>query len=154
MTLRVVLIGCGSNKMVTAGPVEAGDLYTSTYFDLKRQYAERADLGYVLSAKYGMIHLEEAAETYERTIDDVEAELWAAGIIAKLARIVEYRMRHDDVEDVTVEVLAGRDYVEPLREILEWGEGYAVRFPFDDTAGIGEQMGWLSDEIGAAEGSA
>lgn len=155
MTNRIALIGCGSNKIVTSGPVAARDLYTSTYFDLKRRYAERADLGYVLSAKYGLAFLGEAVETYERTIEDVDAEMWAADVIAQLSDMIEYKMfrveEWDPDEEVVVEVLAGRDYVEPLRELLEWGDAYSVRFPFDDTDGIGEQMSWMKDEIEAQD---
>ena len=154
MTNRIVLIGCGSNKIVTSGPVAARDLYTSTYFDLKAQYAERADLGFVLSAKYGLVCLEEAVETYERTIDDVDAEMWAAEIMAHLARLIEWKIwrieEWDPDEDIVVEVLAGQDYVEPLRGFLGLGGFYEVKYPFDETSGIGDQMGWMKDEIEGA----
>lgn len=49
-------------------------------------------------------------------------------------------------------MLAGQDYLEPLDGALAHLPN-EIEYPFEDTGGIGEQMGWLKDEIEAAENS-
>lgn len=149
MTARYALVGCGASKIVTAGPVPAKDLYTSTYFAKKREFAERhCDAWWVLSAKHEAILSDATIQTYDRTMDDVQVEGWA--------RSVRVTLHHCDAkwvgEDSELVVLAGRDYVDPIRDELERmdsddGLGVSVRFPFDDTSGIGEQLSVLNDLI-------
>lgn len=75
-------MGCGQQKQDTEEPVPAGELYTSTYFQLKKDYAEarsqpaeESELGWsILSAKHDILfpHLE--VEPYDTTIEDLEQQ--------------------------------------------------------------------------------
>lgn len=158
-----VLIGCGTSKMVTSGPVPARSLYTSTYFRMKADYAERrSDIGCgILSAKYGVVGFQTGIETYDMRLGrDVDPCLWARRVVRDLGlghRIPDVKPDPGAIEAPicqadTLEILAGREYVEPLKEIglFEAWDG-EICIPFEEEpearGGIGFQMGWLSDEI-------
>ncbi|WP_424016164.1 DUF6884 domain-containing protein (plasmid) [Halorientalis pallida] len=75
-----MLVGCGDAK--TDEPAEARDLYTSSYFVLKRRYAEaavqwartadrRANAWAVLSAEHGILPARMEIEPYNTTINDL-----------------------------------------------------------------------------------
>ncbi|RLM41454.1 hypothetical protein DVK00_19590 [Haloarcula sp. Atlit-47R] len=77
---RFVLIGCGDAK--TDDPAEARDLYTSSYFAVKRSYAEaavqwartadrRANTWAVLSAEHGILMPRQTVAPYDATIEDL-----------------------------------------------------------------------------------
>lgn len=145
---RVAIVGCGSQKLDLSGdkgPVTIARLYTSNYFELKREYAkECCDDYYILSAKHGFVppgfYVE---ERYDLTISDLEGderEVWLAEVRGELERFGELQ------PETTLVLLAGRDYVDPLRSTLAELPN-DVEYPFDDTSGIGEQMGWLKEEI-------
>ncbi|AEM58778.1 hypothetical protein HISP_16345 [Haloarcula hispanica N601] len=80
---RFVLIGCGNAK--TDDPAEARDLYTSSYFAVKRSYAEaavqwartadrRANTWAVLSAEHGILMPRQTVAPYDTTIEDLRGE--------------------------------------------------------------------------------
>ncbi|WP_332843432.1 DUF6884 domain-containing protein [Haloarcula laminariae] len=77
---RFVLIGCGAAK--ASEPVEARDLYTSSYFAVKRQYAEaavqwagtadrRANAWAILSAEHAVLPPRLEVDPYDTTIEDL-----------------------------------------------------------------------------------
>ena len=77
---RFVLVGCGAAKAPET--VEARDLYTSSYFAVKRQYAEaavqwagtadrRANSWGILSAEHAVLMPRMEVEPYDTTIDDL-----------------------------------------------------------------------------------
>jgi len=75
------LVGCGQQKLDTDEPVPAEDLYTSTYFQLKKRYAGgRSDEpedrpGWaILSAEHDVLFPGLEVEPYNTTIDDLEGE--------------------------------------------------------------------------------
>jgi len=66
-TLRVGIVGCGSAKREHAAP--AKDLYTSSYFALKRQFAEEyCDQWYVFSAKHGLVAPDTVLDPYDASL--------------------------------------------------------------------------------------
>lgn len=136
----VVLVGCGSAKRDEPAP--ARDLYTSTYFRLKREYAETVgDAWYVLSAEHGVVPPDRVLEPYDLSAADLTSEgrdEWARDVVDAL----EGRVGPDD----ELVVLAGRDYVLPLRR-----RGLSFARPLEGL-GIGEQMGWLREQVDAAAG--
>jgi hypothetical protein len=78
---RFVLVGCGAAK--APEPVEARELYTSSYFALKRQYAEaaaqwigtadrRANTWGILSAEHAILPPRLEVEPYDTTIADLQ----------------------------------------------------------------------------------
>ena len=77
---RFVIVGCGAAK--ASETVEARDLYTSSYFAVKRQYAEaavqwartadrKANTWAILSAEHGVLLPRQEVDPYDTTIDDL-----------------------------------------------------------------------------------
>lgn len=225
----LVLVGCGKAKrspddpndlhLASTGPEEqmgklpqsdtgpawrAEDLYTSTYFGVKRDFAEVVtnwaqsyDAGPwgVLSAEHAVVPHWQELKPYDTSIDDIgddptnpdhhvsnslgrrrpdgreivtEMDQWAAAVAASLCKwVAGFRGRRADPWENDANellVLAGQDYIEPLRErgVFEYGiarqtgnpnEGYTfplqTRFLYEEipAGGNGEQMGWMSSVI-------
>ena len=167
-TTRYVYVGCGSAKRELDGHPNhsenqyvAADLYTSNYFKLKREYAERMGRTWsILSAKYGLIDPWALCPPYDVRLtasgfageDDAlfdTIDEWGQSVMESIEAEITYAERsisEDTVDEIVV--LAGKNYVNPIRdELEELGTEYDVdvRFPFDKTNGIGEQMGWLKE---------
>lgn len=146
---RVAIVGCGASKIVTAGPVEVQDLYTSDYFRQKREYGEQeCDDWLILSAQHGLVWPCERVQTYDRRVSEHSDEQrgeWLDGVEGRL-RFVAKSMTTDG----EIVLLAGREYVEPIEPILETIPR-EIRDPFAQTSGIGEQRAWLSDQLATTE---
>lgn len=122
----ITLVGCGKAKRENAAP--ARDLYTSSYFAAKRNYVERSGREwYVLSAKHGLLDPDEVVEPYD-----------AYGLDDDLARDVVDELPDDE----RIEILAGQDYVEPMRRHVD---DERLVLPFEDTGSLFEQMEVLND---------
>lgn len=228
----LVLVGCGAKKRDPEDPVdlhqaavapgkeirgpsgptgpawEARDLYTSTYFQLKREFAEvvstwGGEWGWsVLSAEHHVLAPWSPVRPYDTTIDDLgddptnedhwytgaltgngrrpdgqecvtERDVWARRVAIGLNRWITSHLdgpRQPGLDGArTLVVLAGQDYIEPLRErgVFEYGTARMTgdpndvrfklpatpRFLFEeiDAGGIGEQMAWLSDAVDRME---
>lgn len=225
----LVLVGCGKTKRDPEDPTDlhvasvppgesirgghngptgpawrAEDLYTSTYFGVKREFAEtvtqwtqsRDAAGWaVLSAEHGVVPHWKNLTPYDTSIDDLgddpmnpdhrvrnsyrrrrpdgqeivtEVDQWATTVAYSLCKwVASFRdLGADPWENDadTLLVLAGQDYLQPLRErgVFEYGiarmagnpnEGYTfplrTRYLFEEISagGNGEQMGWLSNAI-------
>ena len=134
-----VLVGCGASKRPGLRP--AGEKYDSTYFALKRDYAEARDDWYILSAKYGLIKPETLIDDYDVSVGDgVSPDQWHDRVRSSL------NCHPDRVDAGRVEVLAGKRYVEPIRDLLD-DLPCDVVYPFEEGefSGIGEQMAWLKE---------
>lgn len=84
---RIVLISCVSQKLSHRAKVR--DIYVSTLFKLNLKYAEslNPDGVYVLSAKHGLLDLEQEIEPYEQTLNNMkskERRLWADKVLRQL----------------------------------------------------------------------
>ena len=135
----LVLVGCGDAK--ADEPKPAKELYTSVYFDFKRQYAEQyGDEWAVLSAKFGLLDPEVEIEPYDLTIEDVDAGEWNLSVLRDLP----------DVNETEVVLLAGPDYVDELQDDLSM-YGAEVSLPTEGKK-IGKRVKWLSQQVGDAEG--
>ena len=232
----LVLIGCGAAKrdpedptdvnLAEVGPDEklapnwsdekgpawrAEDLYTSTYFGVKRELAETVTQWdgdpdttpwAILSAEHDLLWPWEVVKPYDKTIGDLgddptveedrvhnalglrrpdgqeivsEMDQWATMVAYGLSRWLSMHREKKAMpytsEASTLLVLAGQDYIEPLRErgVFEFGASRmmgdvndAYELPVDvrslfeeiDAGGIGEQMGWMSEAIEALGGPA
>lgn len=87
---RIVLISCVSQKLSYREKVRY--LYTSTLFKLNLKYAEslKPDEIYVLSAKHGLIDLNQEISPYEQTLNNMpvaEVKEWAEGVLESLSSI-------------------------------------------------------------------
>jgi len=137
-----VIVGCGKQKR--DHPTEARDLYTSTYFGAKRTYAEAVgDWWHILSAKHGIIPPDYVIDPYDVTVSDLTDDEWCDRVAARLPDDVVDRFARVD----RVEVLAGRAYVDPIRDLLADRIDADVVYPFEDAGlgGIGAQMKWCRD---------
>ena len=87
MSKRVILISCVSKKLPRRA--KAKDLYISTLFKLNLKYAEKLkpDAIYILSAKYGLLSLNQEIEPYEQTLNDMrsgEIKQWASQVLEQM----------------------------------------------------------------------
>ena len=86
---RIVLISCVSKKL--NHKAKAKYLYTSPLFkfNLKYAYSFNPDKIFILSAKYGLVDLDEEIEPYDLTLNKIslkEIKLWAEKVIEKLKK--------------------------------------------------------------------
>lgn len=68
------------------------DLYISTLFKLNLKYAEklRPDKIYVLSAKHGLLSLNDEISPYNKTLNEMtvlEVKAWASAVLCQLRRV-------------------------------------------------------------------
>ncbi|WP_435065935.1 DUF6884 domain-containing protein [Halobaculum sp. EA56] len=148
---RYVLVGCGAAKRDERS--EARELYTSTYFAKKREYAETVgDEWAILSAEHGLVEPDDELDPYETHIDDLNGDALDELAHKVGLELIEWLGATDPADEIVV--LAGRSYVDPLRERETFHAGIdpAVSFPFEqlDLGGIGEQMSWLGERVDAA----
>jgi len=145
------LVQCGEAK--ASGSVPAKEKYTSSYSRKKVEFADAfcEDL-WILSAKFGVIPGDRLVPDYNVTPDDhskVERAHWIASI--------EQSLRQCEWPDNGVLwVLVAGNYLDvgdgtgrTVADAIEAGTPphLDARFPFNQTSGIGYQMGWVSDCI-------
>lgn len=130
MKKRIVLISCVSQKLPHRA--KAKDLYISTLFKLNLRYAEKLnpDGVYILSAKYGLLNLEQEIDPYEQTLNNMranEVKRWANQVIEQIKKICV-------IEETEFVFLAGEKYRKYLLPHLN-----NVQIPLKDLR-IGEQL--------------
>lgn len=131
---RVILISCVSKKLNR--PARARELYTSALFQRALRYAEgqNPDAIYILSAKYGLVGLDDELEPYEETLNkkpEKDIRAWAEKVFASLGS------KHDVYRDTFV-FLAGERYRKCLVPHLRY-----VEVPMRGL-GIGRQLQFLN----------
>ena len=107
---HLALIPCTKKKLPHAAPAES--LYSSTLFKLSLAYARtlRPDAIYVLSAKHGLISLDQHLAPYEQTLNKMngaERADWGQKVLRQLADVC-----NPSTDQFTI--LAGRAYYGPL----------------------------------------
>jgi hypothetical protein len=161
-TERFVIVGCGSAKQprelepgklrVKRYPLR--DLYTSTYFQKKREYAETfADQWCILSALHGLRDPSERFEPYDVSIDDLSDDQ-LDGLAHRIGMVLIEWIEWETTPVEEIVVLAGKKYLDPLRERDTFSAGIEalVTFPLqNDLGGIGEQMAWLKERVEAQQ---
>ncbi|MFC4359303.1 DUF6884 domain-containing protein [Halobium salinum] len=159
---RAIIVGCGKQKR--DGESRAEDLYTSPYFAFKRQYAETFSNGkwFVASAKHGLLPHYREVEPYDKHIKEMDYDERVAlfehgtpfgSVTSAFTDLFEY----DEVD-----VLAGKDYVKPIREACRntkdrWGKLSDTAFQDPPTVngvfqqanlgGMGEQISWMKTAL-------
>jgi len=103
---KIVLISCVKKKATRKAQVQ--DLYISDLFKSSLAYAKalNPDGIYVLSARYGLLALDEVIEPYELTLKKMsaaEGRLWAKKVVEQLAQRTDLQRDH-------FVFLAGQDY--------------------------------------------
>ena len=134
---KVVLISCVSKKLDHKS--KAQDLYISPLFKKNLQYAKslNPDKSFILSAKYGLLRLDEEIKPYDKTLNKIrskEIKEWAKSVLNQLKKLT-------DLENDEFIFLAGDNYRKFLLSHIKhykipmWG------------LSIGKQLQWLSKRI-------
>lgn len=94
---KIVLISCVSKKLTYK--TLARSLYTSSLFKKNLAYAQRLkpDAIYILSAKFGLVDLDQEIEPYELTLNTMgagEIKVWADRVLEQLSTCVDLRQDH------------------------------------------------------------
>jgi hypothetical protein len=135
---RVVLISCVSKKL--AHGAKAKELYISTLFKYNLKYAQtfNPERIFILSAKYGLVGLEQEIEPYNKTLNDMSAEekkKWADEVAGQLEKIV-------DLQNDEFIFLAGESY---RKYLLSRIAHYIIPMK---GLGIGRQLKYLKEHAG------
>lgn len=137
--MKFGIISCGKKKKRL--PYKAKNLYTGTYTRMKIKYAEQnLDEYWILSAKYGLVRPETFLHPYDVPMSDVDNPVEELD----LNESIEHMNVHVWDRNTEVYLLMGQTYKEALPELPEFLD---VIDPFKDTAGIGEQLSWLSERV-------
>ena len=134
---NIVLISCVSKKLNKK--VKAKDLYVSPLFKFNLRYAQslKPKNIFILSAKYGLVGLEQMIVPYEKTLNRMKAneiKKWAENIIKQLKKV-------SNLEKDTFIFLAGEKYREYLIPHIK-----NYKIPLKGL-GIGKQLKWLKNKI-------
>ena len=134
---RIVLISCASKKQ--AGKAKAKNLYSSPLFRLSLAYANslNPDKIFILSAKYGLLELEQEIEPYNLTLNslkDNEIKIWAE-------KVLEQLRKEADLENDEFIFLAGEKY---RRYLIPNIKNYKIPM---QNLGIGKQLKFLKEQI-------
>lgn len=133
--MRIVLISCVSKKLPRKA--KAKELYISPLFKLNLQYAKslQPDEVFILSAKYGLLDLNDEIEPYNETLNkksNKKIKLWAEKVIEKLKQ-------EADLEKDEFIFLAGEKYRKYLLPKIKNSE-----IPLQNL-GIGKQLKFLKE---------
>jgi cytoplasmic iron level regulating protein YaaA (DUF328/UPF0246 family) len=139
---HIILISCVSKKQ--SMPSKAQDLYISTLFRKNLAFAKtlNPDQIFILSAKYGLVGLDEVIEPYDLTLNTMparEIRQWALRVLSQLTE-------HTDLQNDEFIFLAGEKY---RKYLLPHIKQYEI--PLQGLK-IGEQLQRLTQLIEEAHG--
>lgn len=132
---KIILISCSSKKLSYLA--KAKEIYISPLFKLNVKYAIflKPDKIFILSAKYGLLDLEQEIEPYNLTLNsmkDAEIKTWAEKVLKNLKK-------HADLNNDEFIFLAGEKY---RRHLVPEINKYHI--PLKDF-GIGKQLKFLKE---------
>ena len=132
--MNVAFISCVKEKRI--GKYKAKDLYTSDFFRKSFGYcSSKYDKVFILSAKYGLLELEEEIENYEMTLNDfskVKKIEWSVMVCKQMEK------KFDDSDDLYFYV--GNNYREHLLPLLKNNCFVPLK-----GKGIGEQLQYFKN---------
>ena len=136
MPKTIILISCVSRKL--SYKTKAGDLYISTLFRLNLKYAQKLAPSkiFVLSAKYGLVDIDEKIEPYDLTLNSMpykERKKWAAKVLNQMAGYCNLQEDH-------FIILAGQKYRQYIIPNLA-----SYKIPMKGLR-IGEQLKFLKEK--------
>jgi len=134
---KIALISCVSKKLSIKARAE--DMYVSPYFIYNLKYARKLkpDDILILSAKYGLISLEDEIEPYDVTVNEMGASqrsTWASKVIEQIKAEVDLEKDH-------FIILAGEKYRQYL---IPHFKSYEI--PLKGLA-IGKQLQYLKNKL-------
>jgi len=94
---QIVLISCSKSKL--SFKAMAQDLYTGTIFKYSMQYAKslKPDNIYILSAKYGLVPLDDIIVPYDKTLysmSSIDRKDWSSRVLNQLEKQVDLGKNH------------------------------------------------------------
>ena len=94
---KIVLVACASKKRSVKS--RADELYVSSLFKLNLQYALKLepDTILILSAKYGVLALDEEIEPYDVTLNSMrvtDRRIWASKVMEQLEVYADLQQDH------------------------------------------------------------
>jgi len=131
MANTMCLVACAASKRDERTVAYA--LYNSTLFEKSFGAACMVGDPYIMSAKHGILSLDDRIEPYDETLREytaVERREWATQL--------ELPSGYD-----TIVLFGGKDYIDPIKDV--YGGDYTFIEPYSDTSGIGEQMAVAGD---------
>ena len=133
----VVLISCVSQKLDKKS--KAKDLYVSTLFKKNMAYALTLNPNeiYILSAKYGLLGLDDRIEPYNVTLNTMkvaEKKVWSEKVFSQLLKL-------ESIKDTKFIFLAGNNYRKYLMPHLPHTEVPMEGLP------IGKQLQFLTEKL-------
>lgn len=134
---KIILISCVSKKLDKRA--KAKDLYISPLFKYNLKYAQsmNPDKIFILSAKYGLLKLDEEIDTYNETLNtksSAQIKVWANNVLTQLKNEI-------DINNDTVIFLAGEKYRKNLTPFIN---NYEV--PMRGLS-IGKQLQFLKERV-------
>ena len=134
----IILIGCVKKKREYR--TKAGDLYISPFFKKNLSYAKslKPDSIFILSAKYGLVALDQEIDSYDLTLKNFKKDdllIWSSKIIQQLQQV-------SNINKDRFIFLAGDKYRKYLIPNL-----INYEIPFKGL-GIGKQLKQLKAKIG------
>ncbi|AYV94728.1 DUF6884 domain-containing protein [Fusobacterium necrophorum] len=133
---KIVLINCVKKKR--AGKHKAKDLYVSTLFRYQLKYAKLfSEEIYILSAKYGLLELDDYIESYDLTLNNMSNDSRKKWTCKVLKQLQEKNITKED----RIVFLCGKKYLEYLAVYFKNNE-----IPLK-TMGLGERLRFLKKEI-------
>lgn len=134
---KIVLISCASKKRAVKS--RAAELYSSTLFKLNLKFALKLkpDAIFILSAKHGLVALDDEIMPYNVTLNKMRADerkAWANKIIEEL------RFRTNLQKDLFI-ILAGKPYRQFLISQLKF-----KKIPLEGLP-IGKQLQYLKKQV-------
>ena len=132
--MNIAFISCVKEKRI--GKYKAKDLYTSDFFRKSFKYcSSKYDKVFILSAKYGLLELNDSIENYEMTLNNfskVEKVEWSVMVCDQMENKI------DDSDDLYFYV--GNNYREHLLPLLSNN----CFVPLEGK-GIGEQLQYFKN---------
>ena len=136
-------MGCVKRK--SAGGRPARDVYASPLWGYRRDYAERLAVPwFILSAKHGLLTPDTHIEPYDLTLADLspaERRAWSQEVLSQFKDVTP------DLAKKTIEVHAGKSYVEYGLERGLRLAGAEVHRPLAHIPGIGSQIKWYKAHL-------
>lgn len=130
----IAFISCGKRKQNHS--CKASDMYIGDYFKKNLEYAKKiADKVYILSAKYGLLHLDDIISPYEYTLvkkTERIKKIWAYKVYCQL------KEENIDFNEPAI-FIAGREYSSYL--IQKFPNG---KMPFKNMR-IGKRLTFLKE---------
>lgn len=134
---KIVLIPCVKSKRSQRS--KACDLYTSSLFVKVLGYAKmlNPDAIYILSAKHGVLALDDEIDPYEKTLNNMrtaDKREWAKQVLQQLRQ-------RADLEADEFTILAGNNYRAGLVPHIKH-----CKIPMEGLP-IGRQLQWLTERL-------